>query len=136
MNRSLYILCAHSDLIITHELNDSLKESDFAMMNDPRLANPAGYPPAVVIKPASSSAIKIIAGIFAALIALLLGLIVLVLIGFETGPVALLIGMVSAIVPVPLYLVLVLWIDRYEAEPVPPPTRANVKRLICRRWKI
>lgn len=87
------------------------------MMNDPRFANPAGYPPAVVIKPASNNAIKIVAGIFAALIALLLGLIVLVLIGFETGPVALLIGMVSAIVPVPLYLVLVLWIDRYEAEP-------------------
>jgi RsiW-degrading membrane proteinase PrsW (M82 family) len=87
------------------------------MMNDPRLANPAGYPPAVAIKPASSNAIKIVAGILAALIALLLGLIVLVLIGFETGPVALLIGMVSAIVPVPLYLVLVLWIDRYEAEP-------------------
>lgn len=89
------------------------------MMNDPRTANPAGYAPTVVIKPASNKgAIKIVAGVFAALIALLLGLIVLVLIGFETGPVALLIGMISAVVPVPLYLVLVLWIDRYEAEPV------------------
>jgi len=63
------------------------------------------------------SAIKIIFGVLAALVALLLGLIVLFLIGVETGPVALLIGMVSATVPVPLYLVLVLWIDRYEAEP-------------------
>jgi RsiW-degrading membrane proteinase PrsW (M82 family) len=89
------------------------------MMNDPRTANPAGYAPAVVIKPATNNgAIKIVAGVFAALVALLLGLIVLVLIGFETGPVALLIGMISAVVPVPLYLVLVLWIDRYEAEPV------------------
>ena len=89
------------------------------MMNDPRTANPAGYPPALTIKPASGKgAIKIVAGILAALIALLLGLIVLVLIGVETGPVALLIGMISAVVPVPLYLVLVLWIDRYEAEPV------------------
>jgi RsiW-degrading membrane proteinase PrsW (M82 family) len=40
------------------------------------------------------------------------------LIGVETGPIALLIGLVSATLPVPLYLVLVLWIDRYEAEPV------------------
>src|SRR4030095_12425058 len=62
-------------------------------------------------------AIKVIGGILAALVALLLGLFVLLLIGFETGPVGLLIGLVSATVPVPLYLVLVLWIDRYEAEP-------------------
>lgn len=89
------------------------------MMNDPRPVNPPGYAPTIAVKPASNkSAIKIVAGVFAALVALLLGLIVLVLIGFETGPVALLIGMISAVVPVPLYLVLVLWIDRYEAEPV------------------
>jgi RsiW-degrading membrane proteinase PrsW (M82 family) len=41
----------------------------------------------------------------------------LLLIGFETGPIALLIGLVSATLPVPIYLVLVLWIDRYESEP-------------------
>jgi len=88
------------------------------MMNDPRIANPAGYTPALAIKPSSTKgAIKIVAGILAALVALLLGLIVLLLIGVETGPVALLIGLISATVPVPLYLVLVLWIDRYEAEP-------------------
>lgn len=88
------------------------------MMNDPRTANPAQYAPAPVIKPSSNKgAIKIVAGILAALVALLLGLIVLLLIGVETGPVALLIGLISATVPVPLYLVLVLWIDRYEAEP-------------------
>lgn len=88
------------------------------MMNDPRIANPAGYAPALAIKPSSTKgAIKIVAGILAALVALLLGLIVLLLIGVETGPVALLIGLISATVPVPLYLVLVLWIDRYEAEP-------------------
>jgi RsiW-degrading membrane proteinase PrsW (M82 family) len=44
-------------------------------------------------------------------------LIVLLLIGVETGPVALLVGLVSATLPVPFYLLLVLWIDRYEAEP-------------------
>jgi RsiW-degrading membrane proteinase PrsW (M82 family) len=65
----------------------------------------------------NKGAIKIVAGILAALVALLLGLIVLLLIGVETGPVAFLIGLVSATLPVPLYLVLVLWIDRYEAEP-------------------
>jgi RsiW-degrading membrane proteinase PrsW (M82 family) len=54
----------------------------------------------------------------AILITLLLGLIVLVLIGFETGPVGLLIGIVSATLPVPFYLMLVLWIDRYESEPL------------------
>ena len=88
------------------------------MMNDPRTANVPNLAAPIAIKPsASKSAIKIILGIIAILIALLLGLIVLLLIGVETGPIALLIGLVSATLPVPLYLVLVLWIDRYEAEP-------------------
>lgn len=64
------------------------------------------------------TAIKITFGVIAALVALLLGLIVLFLIGVETGPVAFLIGMVCAILPVPIYLILVIWIDRYEAEPL------------------
>jgi protease PrsW len=86
------------------------------MINDPR--SPNAFPPPMAIKPSGThNAIKIIAGIIAILIALLLGLIVLLLIGVETGPIALLIGLVSATLPVPLYLVLVLWIDRYEAEP-------------------
>lgn len=63
-------------------------------------------------------AIKVIFGVIAALVALLLGLIVLFLIGVETGPVAFLIGMVCAILPVPVYLILVIWIDRYESEPL------------------
>src|SRR5919106_2375693 len=69
-------------------------------------------------KSKSQSAIQIVLAITAILIALLLGLIVLLLIGVETGPVALLIGLVSATIPVPLYLILVLWIDRYESEPL------------------
>jgi RsiW-degrading membrane proteinase PrsW (M82 family) len=40
------------------------------------------------------------------------------LIGIETGPVALLVGLVTASVPVPIYIVLVLWVDRYESEPI------------------
>ncbi len=72
----------------------------------------------VARRPATgASAIKIIFGVMASLIALLLGLIVLLLIGFETGIVALLIGLVSATLPVPVYLILVIWIDRYESEP-------------------
>ncbi|HEY0081264.1 MAG TPA: PrsW family intramembrane metalloprotease [Pyrinomonadaceae bacterium] len=55
---------------------------------------------------------------FAALVALLLALILLLLTGLETGPVALLIGLVLATLPAPIYVALVLWIDRYESEPV------------------
>jgi RsiW-degrading membrane proteinase PrsW (M82 family) len=70
------------------------------------------------IKPARRrSAIKIVLSIVAALIAVLLGLIVLLLIGFETGPVGLMVGIITATLPVPIYLVLALWIDRYESEP-------------------
>lgn len=83
------------------------------MLNNPM----SQFPVATAVRPRSNNAIKIIFGIIAALIALLLGLIVLFLIGFETGLVAFLIGMVSAVLPVPIYLVLVIWIDRYESEP-------------------
>jgi RsiW-degrading membrane proteinase PrsW (M82 family) len=84
------------------------------MTIDPRTALPTPIP---IKRSGSFNAIKIVFGILAALLAFLLGLIVLFLIGVETGPVALLIGLVSATVPVPIYLILVLWIDRYEAEP-------------------
>ena len=84
------------------------------MINDPRTPSLRPIP---VKSSGAKTAIKVVAGIIAILVALLLGLIVLLLIGVETGPVALLIGMVSATLPVPIYLVLVLWIDRYEAEP-------------------
>jgi RsiW-degrading membrane proteinase PrsW (M82 family) len=86
------------------------------MINDPR--NPSAFAPPRPIKPSGIIiAIKIIVGVSAALLALLLGLIVLLLIGVETGLVPLLIGLISATLPVPFYLLLVLWIDRYEAEP-------------------
>jgi RsiW-degrading membrane proteinase PrsW (M82 family) len=89
------------------------------VINNPRMPNAANQPASIALKPSTSkSAIKIILGIVAILVALLLGLLVLLLIGFETGPIALLVGLVSATLPVPLYLVLVLWIDRYEAEPL------------------
>ena len=53
----------------------------------------------------------------AILFALLLGLVVLLLIDVETGPIALLTGLALATLPVPIYVVMLLWIDRYEAEP-------------------
>ena len=64
------------------------------------------------------NAIKIALGVVATLIAAILGLLVLLVIGIETGPVGLILGLLAATIPVPLYVVLVLWIDRYEGEPL------------------
>jgi RsiW-degrading membrane proteinase PrsW (M82 family) len=76
-------------------------------------------PPTIVIRTSPRiSAIRLVLAIFAGLIALFLGLLVLLLIGIETGPVALLLGLLTATIPVPIYVALVLWIDRYEAEPL------------------
>jgi RsiW-degrading membrane proteinase PrsW (M82 family) len=91
------------------------------MMNDRQTPNlpHSNLAPTIIMAPSGNkNAIKILLGIAAALAALLLGLLVLVLIGFETGPIALLVGLLSATIPVPLYLLLVLWIDRYESEPL------------------
>lgn len=51
------------------------------------------------------------------LAALLTGLFTLSVIGYETGLVPFLIGLVVAVLPVPIYVTLVLWLDRYEPEP-------------------
>ncbi|HSE19786.1 MAG TPA: PrsW family intramembrane metalloprotease [Pyrinomonadaceae bacterium] len=76
-------------------------------------------PPTIVIRSSPRiSAIRLVLAIFAGLVALFLGLLVLLLIGIETGPVALLLGLLAATIPVPIYVALVLWIDRYEAEPL------------------
>ena len=64
------------------------------------------------------SAFKIILAVFAVMVAALLGLIVLALIGSETGPTELVIGLICATLPVPIYVMLLLWIDRYESEPL------------------
>ena len=83
--------------------------------------NPQFQPhaPINVIAPSNRrSVFKVVLAVVAGMIALLLGLLVLLLIGVETGPVGLLIGIISATLPVPFYLMLVLWIDRYESEPL------------------
>lgn len=89
------------------------------MINAPlnNAANRNLAPPLARRSPGGKSAIKIVLAVIAILAAFLLGLLVLLLIGVETGPVALLIGMVTAMLPLPIYLLLVLWIDRYESEP-------------------
>src|SRR5438128_4894928 len=79
---------------------------------------PVGSPPRVVRSSGHQSAAKIILAIFALMVAALLGLIVLLLIGSETGPIELIIGMICATLPVPVYIMILLWIDRYESEPL------------------
>jgi len=89
--------------------------------HDPFLRNPIDAGPVVptVIKPSAQvSIIRLALGAVGTLVALLLGLLVLLVIGTETGPIALFIGFVAATLPVPLYIGLVLWIDRYESEPL------------------
>ena len=75
-------------------------------------------PTIIIARSPQVSAIKVALSILATLVALFLGLLVLIVIGFETGPVALMLGLITATIPVPLYIILVLWLDRYEAEPV------------------
>ena len=80
------------------------------------MSNPV--PTIVISTPPRISAIRLVLAIVAGLIAMFLGLLVLLLIGIETGPIALLLGLITATIPVPIYIALVLWIDRYEAEPL------------------
>ena len=85
-------------------------------MTFPNQPPPLAQAPTIVItRTPRISAIKVALSIVAALIALFLGLLVLIVIGIETGPVALLLGFIAATIPVPLYIALVLWIDRYRA---------------------
>ena len=89
-------------------------------MNQAFTPNPAGYTPQpAMLRPSGhQSVFKIIIAIIAGMFALLLGLIVLLFIGAETGLVEMLIGMICATLPVPIYIMLLLWIDRYESEPL------------------
>lgn len=88
-------------------------------MNNAFTPNAARPPIRPVIRSSGhQSAFKIILAVFAVMVAALLGLITLVLIGSETGPVELIIGLICAVLPVPIYVMLLLWIDRYESEPL------------------
>lgn len=48
----------------------------------------------------------------------LCGLALLIIVGVNIGPAALAVGIVSAVIPVPLLVYAFLWLDRYEPEPV------------------
>src|SRR5437870_6500894 len=87
-------------------------------MNNAFTPNAGFQPPQYVRRSGHQSALKIILAVFAIMVAALLGLIVLLLIGAETGLVQLVIGLICATLPVPFYVMLLLWIDRYEAEPL------------------
>jgi protease PrsW len=88
-------------------------------MNNAFAPNPAGPPIRPVIRSSGhQSVFKILLAVFAVMVAAVLGLIVLALIGAETGGVALVIGLICATLPVPIYVMLLLWIDRYESEPL------------------
>ena len=86
-------------------------------MTFPNPQNP-NFTPVAIQRSPQISAIKIVLAILAILIASILGLLVLLVIGIEIGPIGLILGLLAAMIPVPLYVVLVLWIDRYEGEPL------------------
>lgn len=52
------------------------------------------------------------------LFGLLLGLLSLLLVSFDTGSVGLVVGIILAVLPVPVYVALAVWVDRYEPEPL------------------
>ncbi|HVS20439.1 MAG TPA: PrsW family intramembrane metalloprotease [Pyrinomonadaceae bacterium] len=87
------------------------------MMNPNYTPSPPARP-MMVRSSGHQSVFKILLAVFAAMIAALLGLIVLLLIGAETGPAEMIIGLIFASLPVPVYVMLLLWIDRYESEPL------------------
>ena len=75
----------------------------------------AAAPPTLAVKRRSVLRWAVVSlAVFAALLA---GLFTLWLIGYETGFVPFLAGLVAAALPVPVYVTLVLWLDRYEPEP-------------------
>ncbi len=75
-------------------------------------------PPATPPAPPGANRV-VVAGCLgcAGLATVCMALALLFLIGAQTGPAALLAGMLLASVPVPVYVSLALWLDRYEPEP-------------------
>jgi RsiW-degrading membrane proteinase PrsW (M82 family) len=76
---------------------------------------PAGY---VLRTRANSQAIKWTLVAIGIVFALMAGFLTLNVIGYATGPAALMVGILFATLPVPIYILLILWIDRYESEPL------------------
>lgn len=76
-------------------------------------------PPGYVLKPrANSEAIKWTLIVIGIAFALMAGFLTLHVIGYATEPAALMIGILFATLPVPVYILIILWIDRFESEPL------------------
>ena len=73
-------------------------------------------PPAPIVRDGATTTWLLAAA--ASLTALVLGLLTLLLLGLSTGPLGLVGGIVLAVLPLPVYVLLALWIDRFEKEPV------------------
>jgi len=80
----------------------------------------ASSPPPLPVVPAerTGATSKWLLSIAASLTAIVLGLVTLILLGISTGPLGLMVGIVLAVLPVPAYMLLALWVDRFEKEPV------------------
>ncbi|HYG79058.1 MAG TPA: PrsW family intramembrane metalloprotease, partial [Pyrinomonadaceae bacterium] len=76
---------------------------------------PQGY---AIMPRANSQALKWTLISIGILLALLAGAMTLYIIGYATGATGLAVGMLFATLPVPIYILLILWIDRYESEPL------------------
>jgi RsiW-degrading membrane proteinase PrsW (M82 family) len=100
--------------------------------------SPAGHPTGILAGPAQAPEFPTAAQAWAAAppppkpmqwkrVLLLVGLVVLfgltglallIFVGVNIGPMGLAIGIVSAVIPVPLLVYAFLWLDRYEPEPI------------------
>jgi protease PrsW len=75
-----------------------------------------GYAPSV--PPALARAFRAVLLLALVLTMLATGFVVLAVAGLETGPNAFALALVLAVLPVPIYLAVVLFVDRYEPEPL------------------
>ncbi|MBA3421512.1 MAG: PrsW family intramembrane metalloprotease, partial [Thermoleophilaceae bacterium] len=85
------------------------------------LPQPAGGPtapsrPVPALRPRRRGPRRALAAL-GVIVLLLAGLLTLLVIGVEVGPVALVTGLVLAVLPVPIYVGLALFVDRFEPEP-------------------
>lgn len=74
--------------------------------------------PYVIRRVGNSRAIKWVLALTGIFLALLAGSLTLYIIGDQTGTAALMVGVLFGTLPVPIYILLILWIDRYESEPL------------------
>ena len=84
-------------------------------MHSQFVPGPSGYQ---MVRSGHQSVLKILGAVVVIMFAVAAGLFSLLLIGLETGPVQFITGFICATLPVPIYIMLLLWIDRYESEPL------------------